>query len=156
MNTVEPLRVVRSYTMKLKAPAERVFPLLCPVWEHEYLEDWNAEVLFSESGVAEPGCVFQTPNPSGPPTVWYITVHDEAAGRIQFVTFTASARLGQLDVLLRRVAGGATEAEFTYTHTAVSREGRRFIAAFTGDAFRRKMVGFEERLNEYLVRTAGG
>ena len=39
------------------APPEVVFPLLCPVREYEWLEDWTCEMVFSESGVAEEDCV---------------------------------------------------------------------------------------------------
>jgi hypothetical protein len=40
------------------APAD-VFPLLCPVREHDWIEGWSAEVVRSASGVAERGCVFR-------------------------------------------------------------------------------------------------
>ena len=150
MTTVEPQRVTRSYCMTLHAGVERVFPLLCPVREHEYLDDWNATILYSESGVAEPGCVFQTPKEGGPPTTWYIAEHDPAAGKIVFVTFTPASRVSQLAIRVRENSGGATEATFTYTHTAIAPDGRDFVGAFTQDVFLAKMRAFEHKLNEYL------
>jgi len=150
MTTVEPQRVTRSYTMTLHAGVERVFPLLCPVREHEYLDDWNATILYSESGVAEEGCVFQTPNAGGPPTTWYIAGHDASAGKIVFVMFTPQSRVSRLEVRVRPDSAGATQATFTYTHTAITPAGRDFIAAFTKDAFLAKMGAFQRRLNDYL------
>ncbi len=150
MTTIEPQRVTRSYMMTLRAGVERVFPLLCPVREHEYLDDWNATILYSESGVAEPGCVFQTPNEGGPPTTWYIAEHNPAAGKILFVTFTPESRVSQLDVRVRPVSDVATEATFTYTHTAIAPDGRDFIGGFTEDVFQAKMGTFERKLNGYL------
>lgn len=52
-------------TMRHPAPLERVFPLLCPVREREWLQGWDATMVCSESGVAEPGCVFTTVGPKG-------------------------------------------------------------------------------------------
>ncbi|MDP7114503.1 MAG: hypothetical protein QGH45_21200 [Myxococcota bacterium] len=41
------------------SPAE-VFPLLCPVREYEWIDDWSCEVQYTASGVAEQGCAFRT------------------------------------------------------------------------------------------------
>jgi len=49
-----------EYEMRVAAGPDRVFPLLCPVREHDWVEGWRAEVLRSASGVAEAGCVFAT------------------------------------------------------------------------------------------------
>ena len=46
------------FVHRVPAPPAEVFPLLCPVREHDWVEGWQAEVLHSESGVAELGCVF--------------------------------------------------------------------------------------------------
>ena len=50
-------------TFGIEAPPERVFPLLCPVREHEWIPAWKAEMVHSKSGFAELDCVFRTNNP---------------------------------------------------------------------------------------------
>jgi len=145
-------RVTRSYTMTIQAACDRVFPMLCPVREHDYLEDWNAEILYSQSGVAEPGCVFQTPNDTGAPSTWYIAEHDPDTGRILFVIFTPASRVSRLDVTVNAKGAEAAAVTLTYTHTAIAPAGREFIAAFTEDAFTAKMRNFEAKLNECLAR----
>ena len=146
-------RVTYSYVHRIQAAPDAVFPLLCPVREHDYLTDWRADILFSESGVAEEGCVFATPNPDGPPTIWTITVHDAKAGRIRFVTFTPESRVSRLDVTLEP-DGDATTVTFTYTHTAIGPSGEAFLAEFTEERFREKMAAFEASLNRYLAERA--
>ena len=47
---------------------DRVFPLLCPVQEALGLPGWSAQILHSDSGVAELGCVFRTRAERGEPT----------------------------------------------------------------------------------------
>lgn len=144
--------VTRTHVLRIRAPLDVVFLLLCPVREAEYLSDWQAEILYSESGVAEEGCVFRTPNPGGEPSIWTIRVHNEAAGLIEFVIFTPESHVSILLVELRDEAHGATDVPFTYTHTAIADRGRSFIAELTEERFRKKMTGFENSLNEFLAK----
>jgi uncharacterized protein YndB with AHSA1/START domain len=62
----------RTHHARVAAPPERVFPLLCPVREREWVPGWHADILHSTSGVAELGCVFRTEEPS---TTWIIHEH---------------------------------------------------------------------------------
>lgn len=39
---------------------ERIFPLLCPVLEYDWVPGWECELVYTESGVAESGAVFRT------------------------------------------------------------------------------------------------
>ena len=144
-------RVTRSRVLRIRAPRDVVFPLLCPVREAEYLSDWKAEILYSKSGVAEEGCIFRTPNPGGEPSIWTIRVHDEAGGLIEFVIVTPESRVSILVVELRDAPDRATDVTFTYTHTAIGDPGRAFIAEFTEERFLEKMTGFEDSLNEFLA-----
>ena len=62
MQISQPRRVTRTYTQRLTAAPARVFPLLCPVREADWIEGWDPISVWSESGVAEPDCVFTTPS----------------------------------------------------------------------------------------------
>lgn len=62
-------RVTRTRVLRINGPRDVFFPLLCPVREAEYLSDWEAEILYSKSGVAEEGCTFRTQNPGGEPSI---------------------------------------------------------------------------------------
>ena len=149
-------RVTRTCGLRIRAPRDVVFPLLCPVREAEYLSDWQAEILYSKSGVAEEGCVFRTRNPGGEPSIWTIRVHDEAAGLIEFFIVTPESRVSTLVVGLRDSDHGATDVTFTYTHTAIADPDRAFIAEFTEERFLEKMPGFEKSRNEFLAKVDHG
>jgi hypothetical protein len=41
MNIQPPARAVHTYVQRLVAGPERVFPLLCPVREADWIEGWN-------------------------------------------------------------------------------------------------------------------
>lgn len=74
-----------QFTHDLRAPADLVFPLLCPVREYEWIHDWRCEVLHTTSGFVERGCVFVTDAPPEGRTLWVTSLHDPAARRVEFV-----------------------------------------------------------------------
>lgn len=83
-------RFNRVYQTQLNSTPEEVFPLLCPVREFEWIPQWQCEMIYSRSGVAELGCVFSTDfKDSFGREVWCVS-HFEPDRRIGFV------RIGRL------------------------------------------------------------
>jgi hypothetical protein len=149
MNVAAPRRVTRSYTQRLVAEPARVFPLLCPVREADWIEGWNPRAVYSESGVAEPDCVFITPE-SPADAIWYITRHEPGEGVIEMIKISPGLTACRLSIELRPAAGGA-ESTIRYSHTSLGPAGDTFIAAFTEEHFREFMQAWESRINHYLV-----
>ena len=56
----KPRRLIHSYTQSIKGTPGQIFPLLCPVREADWIPGWETDWVISNSGVAEPGCMFQT------------------------------------------------------------------------------------------------
>ena len=78
-------RINRLYETQLKSTPDRVFPLLCPVREYEWIPQWQCEMIHSQSGVAELGCVFSTDfNDGFGKEVWVVS-HFEPDSKIGFV-----------------------------------------------------------------------
>lgn len=153
MTVTPPVRARHTYTQRLLAPPERVFPLLCPVREAEWVPGWAPRLVVSTSGVAEPSCVFVTPD-DGAEAVWVVTEHDPARYRVGFVKVTPGRTVGQIAIALHPGPGpDETEAEVTYQFTALSAEGEAAVAAFTAEHYLAFMQEWEAALNHYL-RTA--
>ena len=136
--------------MRLAAPPARVFPLLCPVREAEWLPGWSAEVLHSASGVAEPGCVFRTRDQDGRERVWTITRHDPQAGIVQFAQFLAGLAVIRLDIALSP-DGQGTRADWTYTVAALEPGHGEFFAAYAEEPFQERMRHLERCLASFLA-----
>jgi hypothetical protein len=92
MTASKSYRIAHEYIQTNPAAPEKVFPLLCPVREADWLPGWQYRLIYSDSGVAELGCVFTTPNPPGSAsqgqsdeTTWIVTDYDPAALRIAYV-----------------------------------------------------------------------
>lgn len=148
MRIAQPIRIRRTYTQQLNASPEKVFPLLCPVRERDWVPGWKPSLVISESGVAEPECVFTTSD-KGSEAVWVVTLWDPENYTIKFVKVTPGITVGRIFIQLTPVARG-TAAEITYMHTALSNEGRAFVESFTEEFFVEFMKEWEAAMNHYL------
>ncbi len=148
MKIEKPNRVTRTFTQKLVAEPSRVFPLLCPVREADWLEGWNPPVVFTSSGVAETDCVFLTENGTDT-AIWYITRH-EPNHSVEMIKITPSVTACKLSIQLRPIKEGS-EATITYTHTSLGPKGDRFVGSFTEEYYQHFMRDWEDRINHYLI-----
>lgn len=151
MKIEAPMRVTRRYTQRLCASPERVFPLLCPVREADWVEDWDPEVVYSESGVAESDCVFITRD-GAVRKVWVITRYEPERGVIEILHITPEVTVCRLQIALRENGDGGTDAEITYRHTAIGERGRALVAGFTETHYAAFMTEWEGALNATLAR----
>ncbi|TWT79714.1 hypothetical protein CA13_11210 [Planctomycetes bacterium CA13] len=149
MNVVQPTRVSRTYNQRLAGPPDAVFPLLCPVREADWIEGWAPLLVISNSGVAEPDCVFVT---SAKPTdaVWYITRHEPQSGFVEMIRITPGITACRLTIQVSAVADGSVAA-VTYCHTSLGPEGDAFVASFTDEYYCKMMQDWESRINHYLL-----
>ncbi len=141
-------RITHEYTQTNLAPPEKVFPLLCPVREAEWVPGWQYRLIYSKSGVAEAGCVFSTEE-NGRETTWIVSEYDPAAFSIGFVWVIPGAVAAQINISLKP-SGGNTEAVIRYAYTGLSPEGNREVEGFDKNWFRNKMQSWEAAINHYL------
>jgi len=148
MRVTKPNRVTRTFIQQLVAGPSKVLPLMCPVREVDWLEDWDPSVVYSQSGLAEPDCVFLTEADTSS-AVWYITRLESDKGLLEMIKITPGVTACKLTIQLRPVKDGS-EATVTYVHTSLGPEGDRFIASFTEEYYRQFMLDWERHLNHYL------
>ena len=150
MSTFESKRVSYEYTQTNDAPPEKVFPLLCPVREADWVPGWQSRMIYSESGVAEDGCVFTTPNGSCPETVWMITHYDPVAFEIAFAWVEPGKIATQIRITLSQAPVGKTSARICYFYTGLSPEGNAVLDRYTTEWFQSKMQSWEKAINHFL------
>lgn len=148
MKISQPRRVTRTYIQRLAAVPATVFPLLCPVREADWIEGWDPISVWSESGVAEPDCVFITPSDDAN-AIWYITRHLPDVGEVEMLKITPGVTACRLVIKLTPSAAG-TDAEVTYSHTSLGPVGDAFVDAFTSEYYNQFMGDWESRLNHFL------
>lgn len=149
MNDFVPQRISKQIELIIDADPQQVFPLLCPVREYEWIAPWRCRVLYSESGVAENNCIFETDFPhNGGRETWFVSHYEKDRG-IEFVRFTADEKIIKLDVGLRGMPEGGTRLHWRKIYTGLSPAGNQVITAMA-DNFEPEANGIAQMLNHYL------
>lgn len=144
------LRVTKQYRQTIQAAPEQVFPLLCPVREKEWLENWEYQMLYSVSGLAETGCVFSTPE-GDTNAVWLIVQHNQASGEITFVKTVPDISITQLDIQVAQIENRQqSHVDITYCHTGLSAQSDEIIQHITDEMFNKRLKFWEDAMNHYL------
>lgn len=146
MHITTPNRAVRTYTQQLIGTPEQVLPLLCPVREADWIEGWDPHLVISESGLAEPDCVFTT-DAENTEAVWYVTRH--RPGFVEMLKITPGVTACRLTIELAEAAHGC-DATVTYAHTSLGPAGDEFVAGFSAEYYEGFVREWEARLNHYL------
>ena len=151
-------RIVHEFTQTNPAAPVKVFPLLCPVRKADWLPGWQYRLIYSESGVAELGCVFTTPTPpaSGAQNqalsekTWIVTDYDPAAFRIAFVWIEPGRIITEICIQLAAGERGTTRSHICYRYTGLSPDGNRELGHYDEKWFASKMQNWETTINYYL------
>jgi hypothetical protein len=142
--------ITRSYEQTISADPTKVFDLLCPVKEAQWLEGWDYTLLHSESGLAEEGCVFLSRQEGEKNTIWMITKRDVQNREIEFVRATPESRIARLTIAVDEKEAQVSKVQITYVITALCEEGNQFLEAFTEEKFTGAMKFWEKSMNYYL------
>jgi hypothetical protein len=142
-------KITKTYRQINNASPEKVFPLLCPVKEKEWLVDWDYKMIYSVSGFAEKGCVFTTTY-FGIEDIWYITVHDEKEFKIEFIRTTPDDMVVRININLTDNGNNTTAVDISYEYTTLSEKGNHWIENELEKHFNQMMIWWEKAMNYYL------
>jgi hypothetical protein len=143
-------RLTRTYVQRIAAPPEEVFPLLCPVREKEWLPGWDCRMIFSRSGVAERGAVFETAHAKGV-TIWIVTEYVPSR-RVEFARWQPDGLTVHIEISLGRHHEGDTAVCIAYTYTAVNEQGQQALALLSETEWLRTMAFWESSMNTWLKK----
>ena len=144
-----PVRATRTYTQRLVAEPARVFPLLCPVREADWIDGWTPDIVWTKSGFCEPDCVFVA-HAEPQNAIWYVTCHDPERHHVEMLKIVPGLTACRLTIDLKPADHGSL-ATVTYTHTSIGPEGDAVVAGFTESHYAKFMEDWESRINHYLV-----
>jgi hypothetical protein len=142
-------RIIRSYIMIIDGTPNDVFPLLCPVREYDWIQPWQCEIVYTDSGIAELDCVFKTNFPDdGPEDTWVVSRY-EPDKYIEFVRIN-SLRSIRYSIELNQQDNGSTQAKWEQVITGLNSEGDVFVAGLTDETFFERMETLQNMINHYL------
>ncbi|MGC4116046.1 MAG: SRPBCC family protein [Myxococcales bacterium] len=136
-------------TLHVPAPVARVFPLLCPVREREWLDGWEADVLHSESGLAELGCVFV--GRAGPTVGTYLITRYEPQRLVEFAVHYGPV-VEHMSIRVELAGDGGTDLHWSKTFTSLSPEGNAWIEARVPAAIEARLADLERMLVRFVQR----
>ena len=138
------VRRVFVMDMVLHGTPEAVFPLLCPVREYEWIPNWDCTMIYSDSGVAERGCIFVTRTDRGDET-WTVSRY-EPPRAIEFVRVIPGEQVICMDIAL---TPGDNHPTSGGPGTTLVRAGE--LAAMTGEQHDAWTRPLETLINHYLT-----
>lgn len=142
-------RIVRSYSRKLPASPEAVFPLLCPVREYDWIPAWKCEVIYTNCGHAELGCVFTTDfkDHSGPET-WVVSAYEK--NRLIGFVKTGQHSTARYNVSLEPNQTGSI-IKWDQEITSLDEHGALLLDKITESIYSEKMIHINKLLEYYLL-----
>jgi hypothetical protein len=149
MEISSPIRVSRTYTQSLMASPEKVFPLLCPVREMEWVNNWDPRLVLSASGLIESDCVFVMPD-QPEDAIWVVTQWNPDLLFVEFIKVVPGLTVGKIDIQLYPGENKQTLADVTYCFTALSPKGAEFVEQFTESYYKAFMKEWESEINHFL------
>ncbi len=142
-------RKIKSYTMNLDAGADEIFPLLCPVREYDWIQPWQCEMVYTDSGMAELDCVFKTNFPDdGPEDTWVVSRY-EPPKHIEFVRINPIRSIRYCINVIQQ-EDGTTQAIWKQVITGLNSEGDNLVAAFTDEAYYGEMRILQNMMNHFF------
>jgi hypothetical protein len=142
--------VSRTHSISLVGAPEQVFPLFEPLKEKCWAPGWEPEMVYPPSGEAVEGAVFTVSADDGHTAIWTIAEYDPSAYRIAYLAITPDSRVARIEVQCCLNTDGTTQAQVTYTFTALSAQGNGFISTQTEESHRHRIESWKTAINHYL------
>jgi len=144
------VRKTLTFKQLNNATPEKVFPLLSPVKEKDWLDGWDYEMIYSNSGLIEKNCVFSTSNPDEMDTIWHVTQHNPEKFEVEFLRVAPKENVVRINIKLTPIENDKTEAEIVYQYTGLNKEQNEFINSGLESKFDKSMKWWEKSINHYL------
>ncbi len=125
-------RNVREFSGTFQTTPEKIFPLLCPAREADWIPGWNSELIYTKSGYAEDKCVFRTNSSNSTGEGLWTFTGFKLNEYIEFVRFQQDILL-HCKINLTQNNDGTTTAVWKTISTALSEEGNEEIERMSGD-----------------------
>jgi len=144
-------QITKNYKQIINGTPEEIFPLLCPVRESEWIDGWEAHIIYSQSGLIEKNCVFTTPTTNGKQTVWHVVDYDPVKHGVEFVRMTPDEQVVKITLCLEDNHNGSCSLNIAYQYTALNETQNAYFMSGLDDEFQQAMIYWERALNYFIA-----
>ncbi len=136
MTTPKSVRRTGRHEETIEATMEKLFPLACPVAEYKWIDGWDFDMVYSESGVMEKHCIF-TERSTGAflfdepdlESTWVVCDNDRDARWLRVVLVIGDRAAGMFEIDGQELGDGSTKVIWNYTITGLNEDGNQALAA---------------------------
>lgn len=139
-------RNVMTFQKTIQATPEKVFLLLCPTKEYDWIPGWECELLHSRSGYAEYNCIFRS-DILGTEEIWICT-RFEPDRAIEYTRVSENIAT-ILRITIVDLCNGSITIQWTMTVSALNETGNQMIHHF--DVYRERLQMITQMLEHYLA-----
>jgi hypothetical protein len=139
-----------TYTQINTGNIKVVFPLLCPVMERDWIDGWECNMIYSESGFIEKDCVFTTTHHGNQETVWHVTQYDKENHIIEFLRVTPNENTVRIKILLEEIDHSKTKVHIYYLYTLLKKNNTVIEFKAIEQSFFDSMYWWEKAINYYF------
>lgn len=150
----DTLRIVKKAVIELDADAGTVFPLLCPVKEVDWIDGWEniCTLIYTDSGIAEEACVFETETPEEGKALWICSHYDAPGTQIEYIKHIIDKAIIKWCMTVRTVSAGKSVIDMIFIITSLSDEGKAFVKHFDEFGLNILLNGLEDKINYYVTQ----
>ena len=145
-------RIARRKVFEVTAPPGMIFPLLCPVREREWLEGWKADVVYSDSGIAEENAIFTSEHRLLGEAVYVVSLHEPEQGRLGFTVFYPGTCVQKLGIELKPAGEAGTRLTWSRLFTGLSQRGNTLIEQITEEVVEEQTLAIAQALQRQCDR----
>lgn len=118
------LRGVLKHTQTFNTTPDKLFPLLCPTKEFDWMDGWHCEMIYSNSKYHEYNCIFKT-NYFNIDETWIIS-HFEPNRIIEFVRVSEHLSI-KVDARICDNQNGTCTGDWIVYPTALTEQGNEIL-----------------------------
>ncbi len=149
-----------EHEVTINVDIDECFALACPVAELKWIDGWSFDLIYSESGINETGCVFLEPStglsmlrlPSAN-TYWYCNCYDTEQHVFEVVWITLDLTIANWVLRMTDLGGGQTRVSWNLSYTGLGEAGNRLIGEAELDKRMKRGLGFLATALKHYVET---
>ncbi len=139
-------RVVLTKSALQQAPADQVFPLLCPAREYDWIPGWTCDLHYSESGHSEDNVVFTTQRESG--TQYWVATRYEPNNIVHYQIVAPPYMIFRLNLSVEDHGNDTSTITWTRIYTVLDKRGLDFVPS--EDVFNDEISSLQAMMDYYL------
>jgi len=125
-------RKIQEFSGTFETTPEKIFPLLCPAREADWIPGWDSELIYTKSGYAEDKCVFRTNKSNSAGVGLWTFTGFKLNEYVEFVRFQRDMLL-HCKICLTQNKDGTTTATWKTISTSLSEKGNQEIERMSVD-----------------------